>query len=192
MQQELAAQALSEKVLDRIYWEAYESNEDSFLNSAVSILSSVQLLTPHPSYSKGSLQGKEDSNLGRVLLAFETNCCAQPCADPACYSCGTHPLPHREEKSFGICNTGHASDHGVQGLREITNASFAHPHTDDHHGIVYLLDVLEEVESKLEQLKLFKYVDQVNTRGFVAYNYRGLHILLNGKDADTHFCPTAT
>ena len=192
LQQELAAQALSEKVLDRIYWEAYESNEGSFLNSAVSILSSIQILAPHSSYSKGSRQGKENSNLGRVLLAFETNCCAQPCADPACYSCGTHPLPHREEKSFGYCNTGFAANHSARGLREITNTSFAPPHTDDHHGIVYLLDVLEEIESKLKQLKLLKYVDQDNTHGFVAYNYRGFHILLDGKDADTHVCPGAT
>lgn len=153
-QQALLSTALQENDLDGVYWEAYESSSAPMLESAASVLAAVK--------------GMVSRRTGSVLLAFETNCCAQPCVSYLCTSCGTHPLPDRDSKSFGICQSN-------QGKRE--------------DRILHLLEVLDSVEDGLKNMGLWKFVDQRVATGFVAYNYRGLHILLNGTDAPSSRCP---
>ena len=79
-QQILAADALKANLIDKIYWESYQSNANMMLGDAISILSTVN-----------DFIDKNDAS-NRVLLAFETNCCLKPCIDSKCYSCHTKPF----------------------------------------------------------------------------------------------------
>ena len=125
----------------------------------------------------------------RVLLAFETNCCLKPCIDSKCYSCHTKPLPEWELKSFGLCNGNHIPPlHVSNGL---------HDDDDDDafdrrvNRINYLLDTLDTVEEGLKHDELLHIMDRNFTTGFVAYNYRGLKILLENMDDGTNICPAS-
>lgn len=153
-QQFLVSTLLKEKLLDGVYWESYESNSATMMESASSVLIAVK--------------GMAERTAGAVLLSFETNCCAQPCASCSCTTCGTHPLPDRDMKSFGLCDP-------LTEKRDVR--------------VLHLLDVLDSVEHGLRNMGLWEFVDHELTTGFVAFNYRGLHILLNGTDASTSHCP---
>ena len=159
MQQLLAAEAIKSGFLDRIYWESYQSNANLMSGDAMSILSTVS-----------DLNGNKGDR--RVLLAFETNCCAKPCLDAGCYSCGTKPLPDWELKSFGLCQGG--TDPSIRAQR-----------------VDYLLDTLDSVEMHLAENKMLHVMDRNATTGFVAYNYRGFKILLDDIDNGTEACPSS-
>ena len=158
MQQLLAAEAIKSGFLDRIYWESYQSNPDLMTGDAMSILSTIS-----------DFNGNKGDR--RVLLAFETNCCAKPCLDPGCYSCGTKPLPDWELKSFGLC----------QGRMDPMMRA---------QRVEYLLDTLDSVEMHLAKENMLHVMDRNATTGFVAYNYRCFKILLDHVDNGTEACPS--
>ena len=158
MQQLLAAEAIKSGFLDRIYWESYQSNPDLMTGDAMSILSTIS-----------DFNGNKGDR--RVLLAFETNCCAKPCLDPGCYSCGTKPLPDWELKSFGLCQG--RTDPSIRAQR-----------------VDYLLDTLDSVEMHLAEINVTRDGSERHNR-FVACNYRGFKILLDDIDNGTEACPSS-
>ncbi len=161
-QEILAADAVKENLLDRIYWESYQSNSNLMLGDASTILSTINNFV--------------DDKDNRVLLAFETNCCLQPCVDATCYSCHTKPLPEWEIKSFGLCG-------------QPFPPAFIANSTSRVNRVNYLLDTLDTVETGLKNEGLLHVMDRNFTTGFVAYNYRGLKILLENVDDGTDSCP---
>ena len=166
-QEILAADAVKENLLDRIYWESYQSNSNLMLGDANTIL--------------GTINNFVDDKDNRVLLAFETNCCLQPCIDATCYSCHTKPLPEWEIKSFGLCGSPMpptSIDYSLDSPRV--------------KRVNYLLDTLDAVENGLKSEGLLHVMDRNFTTGFVAYNYRGLKILLENVDDGTDKCPGAS
>jgi len=65
------------------------------------------------------------------------------------------------------------------------------PNIENNNDINYLLDTLDTVEEGLKHDGLLHVMDRNYTTGFVAYNYRGLKILLENMDDGTNICPAS-
>jgi hypothetical protein len=157
---DLAALAVGRGLIDQILWENYQNWDDGYADRAVRVLAPLTDVLAN-STSRVSVGGPP------VALLSETNCCQTPCANGnRCGTCGTVSLPEREVISFCALNKD----------------------PDDksrHMNVEYMLDTFEK---GMEQLWLRGYGGMVFTP--ILYDYRALHILLEGTDAKgTGLCP---
>eukprot|EP00946_MAST-07B_sp_MAST-7B-sp1_P002265 g2265.t1 len=157
---ELAALAVGKGLIDQILWENYENSDDSYAQRAMRVLGPLEAVFAN-STSRVAINGPP------IALLSETNCCQKPCANGnKCGACNTVTLPAREEISFCSLNKVHGQ-------------------ASQHMSVQYMLDTLTMGR------------DQLWLRGYgallfkpIMYDYRALHILLEGTDAiGVGLCP---
>ena len=156
----IAADAVRAGLIDQILWENYANSKTSYATRASRVLEPLNATLRHSDASMFA-------NGPPVALISETNCCQKPCANGNhCQTCKTVSLPARQEISF--CS-----------LNKIPGSSSHKMNVD------YMLSVMESGMKSLRSAGYKKLLFRP-----IIYDYRALHILLEGTDAPgAQLCP---
>jgi hypothetical protein len=164
---DLAVQAVSEGLIDHIYWENYQNTDAKYVARARRLLD--PLSTMYANATRVITHGPP------VCLLSEINCCATPCVHSnACGLCGTYELEERSLISFCDINKvpSKASQNSYQRKKHLMDVG-------------YMLETMEQSRKQLIHMDYFLLLAPN-----VLYDFRAIFMKIYGRDTvGNHLCP---